>query len=156
TSGTTSTAKACRWSTFTSPATANAFAASAARLAARECPRTPAPSRRSSPRSAWPIRQSAPAARRTRKAPTSCRYSAPWATCNMAALVPLRVAVVGHVDHGKSTLIGRLFYEAGAVEAGRLPADNEWAFLIDQFQEERERSMTLTRRRRSSPPASAP
>src|SRR5262245_38133043 len=61
----------------------------------------------------------------------------------MTALAPVRVAVVGHVDHGKSTLVGRLFYEAGAVEAARLPADNEWAFLIDQFQEERERAMTL-------------
>jgi bifunctional enzyme CysN/CysC len=31
------------------------------------------------------------------------------------ALEPLRVVIVGNVDHGKSTLIGRLLNEAGAL-----------------------------------------
>jgi bifunctional enzyme CysN/CysC len=94
----------------------------------------------------------------------------------MADLLPLRIAVVGHVDHGKSTLIGRLFYEAGSIDASRLmpkrghpsfraseelrtltgeiaaqkeecplfdPEDEEWAFLIDNLQEERDRYMSI-------------
>jgi bifunctional enzyme CysN/CysC/sulfate adenylyltransferase subunit 1 len=27
----------------------------------------------------------------------------------------LRIVIVGHVDHGKSTLIGRLFYDTGSL-----------------------------------------
>ena len=37
------------------------------------------------------------------------------------ALEPLRVVIVGTADHGKSTLIGRLLNEAGALPAGALP-----------------------------------
>jgi translation elongation factor EF-1alpha len=31
----------------------------------------------------------------------------------------LRLVVVGHVGHGKSTLIGRLFYDTGSLPAGK-------------------------------------
>src|SRR4030065_205923 len=33
----------------------------------------------------------------------------------------LRIVIVGHVDHGKSTLIGRLFYDTGSPPQGRGP-----------------------------------
>lgn len=29
----------------------------------------------------------------------------------------INLAVIGHIDHGKSTTVGRLMYEAGAVPA---------------------------------------
>ena len=56
----------------------------------------------------------------------------------------LRIAVVGHLDHGKSTLIGRLCHELNAVPGG-MDADlgDDWAFYLDQLREEREQLMTL-------------
>jgi elongation factor 1-alpha len=64
------------------------------------------------------------------------------------------VVFVGHVDHGKSTSIGRLWYETGklpeqelaklreeAVRHGK--AGFEFAFVMDKFKEERERGLTI-------------
>ena len=66
---------------------------------------------------------------------------------------PLQMVVVGHVDHGKSTLIGRLLYEAGALPAGKaaeleaLSARRgvaiEWSFVLDAFQAERDQAVTI-------------
>ena len=63
----------------------------------------------------------------------------------------LRIVVVGHVDHGKSTLIGRLLHDSGALPDGRLEEIAgsshgdavEWAFLMDHFHEEREQERTI-------------
>jgi bifunctional enzyme CysN/CysC len=65
----------------------------------------------------------------------------------------VRVAVVGHVDHGKSTLIGRLIHETGLMPAGRLEqladaarrrgAAFEWANLMDGLQAERDQNVTI-------------
>jgi sulfate adenylyltransferase subunit 1 (EFTu-like GTPase family) len=56
------------------------------------------------------------------------------------------VVVIGHVDHGKSTLIGRLLYDAGALpterveELQRYVEDSrkrfEFAYFLDAFEEE--------------------
>ncbi|MEQ8370893.1 MAG: GTP-binding protein [Alphaproteobacteria bacterium] len=63
------------------------------------------------------------------------------------------LVVAGHVDHGKSTLIGRLLYELDAlppeararVEAAstRRGRPLEWAFLLDAFQAERDQGVTI-------------
>ena len=65
----------------------------------------------------------------------------------------VRVVFVGHVDHGKSTLIGRLLHETGNLPDGKLETLNavsnrrgmqfEWSFLLDALQTERDQGITL-------------
>ena len=65
----------------------------------------------------------------------------------------LRVVMVGHLDHGKSTLIGRLLHDTGSLAAGRIEQVErvcaelgrgfELAYLVDNFREERENEMTV-------------
>ena len=64
----------------------------------------------------------------------------------------LRVVVAGHVDHGKSTIIGRLLYETGALpqqvadrfdQADGSDSTAAFAFVTDQLAEEQEGSFTL-------------
>jgi bifunctional enzyme CysN/CysC len=72
----------------------------------------------------------------------------------LAARRPLvRIVIVGHVDHGKSTLIGRLLHETGSLPDGKLEALKavsarrgmpfEWSFLLDALQTERDQGITL-------------
>ncbi|HLJ63592.1 MAG TPA: GTP-binding protein, partial [Stellaceae bacterium] len=75
----------------------------------------------------------------------------------------LKIVTVGHVDHGKSTLIGRLLHETGAIPAAKLEMIRavslkrgvtfEWAFLLDALQVERDQGVTIdtTRIRFASP-----
>ncbi len=66
----------------------------------------------------------------------------------------INVVFVGHVDHGKSTTIGRLMFDSGKVtpeELEKLKAEAqkhgkagfEFAFVMDKFKEERERGVTI-------------
>jgi elongation factor 1-alpha len=66
----------------------------------------------------------------------------------------LNVVFVGHVDHGKSTTVGRLFYDSGAVseqEMTKLKEEAakhgkqgfEFAYVMDNLKEERERGVTI-------------
>jgi sulfate adenylyltransferase subunit 1 len=65
----------------------------------------------------------------------------------------LRIVVVGHVDHGKSTFIGRLLYDTkslpeGAIErVKRISRENgkpfEYAYLLDAFEEEQKQNITI-------------
>ncbi|MFD1565818.1 translation elongation factor EF-1 subunit alpha [Haloarchaeobius amylolyticus] len=64
------------------------------------------------------------------------------------------LAIIGHVDHGKSTLVGRLLFETGSVpehiiEQHRKEAEEkgkggfEFAYVMDNLAEERERGLTI-------------
>ncbi len=65
----------------------------------------------------------------------------------------IRIVIVGHVDHGKSTLIGRLLSETGSLPAGKLEQLKavsarrgmafEWSFLLDALQAERDQGITI-------------
>ncbi|MGI4943184.1 MAG: adenylyl-sulfate kinase [Janthinobacterium lividum] len=64
-----------------------------------------------------------------------------------------RIVIVGHVDHGKSTLIGRLLHDTGNLPEGRMDAalasserrglKIEWSFLLDSLQAERDQGVTI-------------
>lgn len=66
---------------------------------------------------------------------------------------PLKVVVVGHVDDGKSTLIGRLLYETDSLPEGKFEEIKavsikrnmplEWSFVLDAFQAERDQAITI-------------
>ena len=38
------------------------------------------------------------------------------------ARAKLKIVIVGHVDHGKSTLVGRLFHDTRSLPEGKLEA----------------------------------
>jgi phosphoadenylyl-sulfate reductase (thioredoxin) len=81
------------------------------------------------------------------------RVAADFTRSRATARPTVRVVVVGDIDHGKSTLIGRLLHDTGnlpdtKVEAlravsGRRGMAFEWAFLIDALQTERDQGITL-------------
>ena len=70
-----------------------------------------------------------------------------------AGEMPTPIVIVGHVDHGKSTLIGRLLHDtdnllAGKFDAARLSSEKrglgvEWSFLLDSLQAERDQGVTI-------------
>ncbi|HEX6142703.1 MAG TPA: adenylyl-sulfate kinase [Geminicoccaceae bacterium] len=65
----------------------------------------------------------------------------------------LKIVIVGHVDHGKSTLVGRLIHDTGSLPDGKFEAIEamcrrrgmpfEWAFLMDALQAERDQGVTI-------------
>lgn len=65
----------------------------------------------------------------------------------------VRIVIVGHVDHGKSTLVGRLLHETGSLPDGKLEMLKavsarrgmpfEWSFLLDALQTERDQGITI-------------
>jgi translation elongation factor 1A (EF-1A/EF-Tu) len=72
----------------------------------------------------------------------------------MSDLPHMNLAIIGHVDHGKSTLVGRLLFETGSVpehviEQHREEAEAkgkggfEFAYVMDNLAEERERGVTI-------------
>ena len=70
-----------------------------------------------------------------------------------AQAAPLKIVIVGHVDHGKSTLIGRLLHETGSLPDGRVEELRrvsekrgmplEWSFVLDALQAERDQAVTI-------------
>ena len=65
----------------------------------------------------------------------------------------LPIVIVGHIDHGKSTLVGRLFYDTGCLPPDKyedvkricesMGKEMEFAFVMDNLKEEREGAMTI-------------
>ncbi len=66
----------------------------------------------------------------------------------------INIVFIGHVDHGKSTTVGRLFYDAGKIDEPTLrklkeratemkKEGFEFAFFMDNLKEEQERGITI-------------
>lgn len=66
----------------------------------------------------------------------------------------MNLVFIGHVDHGKSTLVGRLLFDSGNVSEAELrklkelaqslgKSGFEFAFVMDNLKEERERGVTI-------------
>ena len=65
----------------------------------------------------------------------------------------LNIVIVGHVDHGKSTVIGRLLADTGSLPQGKLEQIQEmcrrnskpfeYAFLLDALKDERSQGITI-------------
>ena len=70
----------------------------------------------------------------------------------MPAKPHMNLVFIGHVDHGKSTTVGRVLYDTGNIDPHELEnlkklaeqlgkATFEFAFVMDQVKEERERGL---------------
>ncbi|MGD9852405.1 MAG: GTP-binding protein [Nitrospirales bacterium] len=65
----------------------------------------------------------------------------------------MNIVIVGHVDHGKSTLLGRLYADTGTLPTGKIEKiqaicqqqgkEFEYAFLFDSFLEEQQQGITI-------------
>jgi len=72
----------------------------------------------------------------------------------MATKPHLNLVTVGHVDHGKSTLVGRMLFDSGAIREDELRKLKElakelkketweFAYVMDRLKEERARGLTI-------------
>src|SRR3984957_2389841 len=65
----------------------------------------------------------------------------------------MKIVIVGHVDHGKSTFVGRLLHDTGSLPEGKFEqlqevaarrgVPFEWANLMDALQSERDQNITI-------------
>ena len=66
----------------------------------------------------------------------------------------INLVFIGHVDHGKSTTVGRLLYDAGTIDEQTMrklkdrakelgKSGFEFAFVMDTLKEEQERGVTI-------------
>jgi bifunctional enzyme CysN/CysC len=71
----------------------------------------------------------------------------------VSAKEQMNIVIVGHVDHGKSTVVGRLFADTGSLPEGKLEAVRkecartgkpfEYAFLLDALTDEQDQGITI-------------
>lgn len=74
-------------------------------------------------------------------------------TTDTAMKERMNIVIVGHVDHGKSTLLGRLYADTGTLPTGKIEKiqaicqqqgkEFEYAFLFDSFLEEQQQGITI-------------
>ena len=66
----------------------------------------------------------------------------------------LNLVVIGHIDHGKSTIVGNLLYLTGSLDPREMAEieaaakakgeeDNKFAWVLDRLKEERDRGITI-------------
>ena len=70
-----------------------------------------------------------------------------------ASATPLKIVFAGHVDHGKSTLIGRILHDTDSLPDGKMDMvekacaaegmEFEFAFLLDALLEEQKQNVTI-------------
>ena len=70
-----------------------------------------------------------------------------------SAATPLKIVFAGHVDHGKSTLIGRILHDTDSLPDGKIDMikkacaaegmEFEFAFLLDALLEEQKQNVTI-------------
>src|SRR6266404_2373653 len=70
-----------------------------------------------------------------------------------SAAPPLKIVFVGHVDHGKSTLIGRILHDTDSLPEGKIDMvkkacaaegmEFEFAFVLDALLEEQKQNVTI-------------
>jgi bifunctional enzyme CysN/CysC len=82
-------------------------------------------------------------------APSSIQHPASSIDVNL----PLRVVFTGHVDHGKSTLIGRILHDTDSLPEGKIEMvkkacaaegmEFEFAFVLDALLEEQKQNVTI-------------
>jgi bifunctional enzyme CysN/CysC len=87
----------------------------------------------------------------TRTSPTSQSVAGLNGTAHDRA--QMQMVIVGHVDHGKSTIVGRLLADTGTLPDGKLEAVRaacernskpfEYAFLIDALKDEQSQGITI-------------
>src|SRR5215470_14132426 len=71
----------------------------------------------------------------------------------MQEQLPLRIVFVGHVDHGKSSLIGRILHDTDSLPEGKIEMvkkacaaekmEFEFAFVLDTLLEEQSQNVTI-------------
>ena len=81
------------------------------------------------------------------------RNYVPKDTCNMSGVTPTTIVLGGHIDHGKSTLIGRLMVETGAVSKDHLEKVEkncaqtgrqfQYAYFLDALEAEQKNNITI-------------
>ncbi len=85
---------------------------------------------------------------------TETSTAAPAAAAKIAPGQPrMDIVIVGHVDHGKSTVIGRLLADTGSLPEGKLESVRafcarharpfEYAFLLDALKDEQAQGITI-------------
>src|SRR3954469_5786875 len=91
----------------------------------------------------------------TSKTPSSLTPPAPLSGphARVEGRVRMNIVIVGHVDHGKSTVVGRLLADTGSLPDGKLESVRsvcerngkpfEHAFLLDALKEEQAQGITI-------------
>src|SRR5262249_23089630 len=89
----------------------------------------------------------------SRHSPLDDSLSSPVSRPSSLTLEQMNIVIVGHVDHGKSTVVGRLLADTGSLPDGKLEAVRkecertgkpfEYAFLLDALTDEQDQGITI-------------